>query len=541
MATTVARLMVWSNFLGRGWLILVWVIALLLAAPVLVVLGSIFQDSREVWAHLAATTLPSYVGNSLGLLVGVGLGVIVIGVSTAWLVSVCRFPGDRLWEWALLIPLATPTYLLAYTYTDLWDEIGFRLGVLLPSIRSLPGAIALFSLTLYPYVYLVARGAFLEQSSRILEAGRILGCNPWQSFWRVALPLARPAVVAGLSLALMETLSDYGTVQYFAVDTFTTGIYRTWFGMGEQAAAAQLAACLMLFVFALLSLEAWSRRQARYYQSSYQTSPSHQLPGIRGCLATVFCGGLVFFGFGLPVGYLAFLGWQRGDRLLGEQFWQFVGNSLIVALVAAGLAVVVALVMAYGGRLSQSLPMRLATQVATLGYAIPGSVIAVGILLPLGQLDNAIDSWARANFHISTGLIFSGTIAALTFAYLVRFMSVAFRPVDSSLGKIKPNLDQAARCLGHSPTSTLLKVHLPLLRGGLITAATLVFVDVMKELPATLIVRPFNFDTLAIRVYKLASDERLGEAAAAALAIVLVGLVPVIILSGQMRSLRRLS
>ncbi|NEO66740.1 MAG: iron ABC transporter permease, partial [Moorea sp. SIO4G2] len=364
-------------------------------------------------------------------------------------------------------------------------------------------------------------------------AARSLGCSPWRGFFTVALPLARPAIMAGLALALMETLSDFGTVEYFGVSTFTTGIYRTWLGMGERSAAAQLAACLLLFIIVLILLERWSRKQSRYYEtgSSYQPIKPFSLTGGRGILALLACLLPIALGFLAPAAFLLHMTIKNAEETLDDNFWQLATNSLLLAITTAAIAMVLALVMAYGQRLVPKLGMRLAVRTAAMGYAIPGSVIAVGVLMPLGQLDNTIDSWMRATFGLSTGLLFSGTIIALVYAYLVRFLAISFNTVESSLGKIKPSLDDASRSLGYGPTLTLIKVHAPLMWGGLLTAAMLVFVDVMKELPATLIMRPFNFDTLAVRVYQYASDERLIQASAPALAIVLVGIIPVILLS----------
>ena len=528
-----------------GWTVVVMAIAFLLSTPVLFILGNIFADSGEIWNHLAKTVLARYIINSFWLMIGVGCGVLVIGVGTAWLVTMCRFPGSRLFEGTLLLPLAAPAYVLAYTYTDFLDFSGpvqtalrnlFGWGYgdyWFPNIRSLWGAIAMLTLVLYPYVYLLARVAFLEQSVCTLEASRTLGCGPWRSFATVALPLARPAIVAGLALALMETLNDFGTVQYFGVDTFTTGIYRTWFGLGERVAAAQLAAFLLLFILWLILLERWSRRRARYYQSvgSHRRMASYQLRGIRAVGAGFACFLPLGLGFLLPAAVLLEMTIKNATITIDERFWGFARNSFVLAVITAMLGVAIAVVMAYGLRLRSNVGMRFATRIASMGYAVPGSVIAVGILIPIGKLDNTIDAWMRSTFGISTGLLLSGTITALVFAYLVRFLAVSFSTVEASLGKIKPSLDDAARSLGHSPTSTLVKVHTPMMWGSLLTAAMLVFVDVMKELPATLIVRPFNFDTLAVRVYNLASDERLAEAAGPALAIVLVGIIPVILLS----------
>lgn len=536
-----------------GWTFLVGIIALLISLPVLIVMGSIFSNSSEVWNHLADTVLKDYILNSLLLMLGVGCGVLVIGVGTAWLVTMCRFVGSRWFEWALLLPLAAPAYLLAYSYTNLMDFYGPVQTLLrqsfawetvddywFPNIRTIWGAIAMLVLVLYPYVYLLSRVAFLEQSVCTLEASRSLGCNPWRSFFRVAIPLARPSIIAGLALALMETLNDFGTVQYFSVNTFTTGIYKTWLGMGDRLAAAQLAALMMIFIFILIVVERWFRRQARYYQtsSSYQELPKYQLGSGRSIICWVICLLPVTFGFLLPAGFLLNLTLRNAETTINEEFWQLAGNSFLLAIITAAIAIFLSLIMAYGQRLKPNLGMNFALRIASMGYAIPGSVIAVGILIPLGKFDNTLDSWMDATFGISTGLLLSGTINALIYAYLVRFLAVSLGTVESSLAKIKPSLDDASRSLGYGTTGTLIKVHAPLMWGGLLTAAMLVFVDVMKELPATLVIRPFNFDTLAIRVYQYASDERLVEASAPALAIVLVGIIPVIFLSWQIARTR---
>jgi iron(III) transport system permease protein len=529
-----------------GWKLLVAAIALLIATPIICVAGSLFSDSSTVWQHLVSTVLGDYISNSLWLMVGVGCGVLLIGVGSAWLVTMCRFPGSRFLEWSLLLPLSAPAYLLAYTYTNMLDFYGpIQSGLRylfgwtqvedywFPNIRCLWGAIAMLILVLYPYIYLLARVAFLEQSICTLEASRSLGCGPWRSFSKIALPLARPGIMAGLALALMETLNDFGTVKYFEVNTFTTGIYKTWFDLGERVAAAQLAAFLMLFILSLILLEQWSRRQARYYQTSTRRHPQqkYELGGIQRILAGVGCFVPVALGFLIPAAYLLYLTLSHIEETLDENFFTLASNSFILATVSAILAMLLSLILAYGQRLQSDWMMGLGVRIASMGYAIPGSVIAVGILIPLGSFDNTLDYWMRNTFGISTGLLLSGTITALVFAYLVRFLAVAFGAVESSLNKIKPSLDDASRSLGYTPTNTLLKVHLPLISGGMLTAVMLVFVDVMKELSATMVIRPFNFDTLAVRVYQYASDERLVEASAPALAIVLVGIIPVILLS----------
>lgn len=529
------------------WTVAVLLVAVLIALPVLVVVGHVWVDTGDVWTHLADTVLPRYVANSLGLMVGVGVGVLLLGVSTAWLVTMCRFPGARLFEWALLLPLAVPAYVIAYTYTGLLDYAGpvqealravfgwqSRREYWFPEIRSLGGAITMMSLVLYPYVYMMARAAFLEQSVCAMEASRVLGCGRWKSFGRVALPMARPAIVAGTALALMETLNDFGTVDYFAVDTFTTGIYRTWFGLGKPAAAAQLGAVLMLFIFALVLAERWSRGQASYQHMStrIRALPRMPLRGWKKAGAMLVCALPFALGFAIPVLVLASWALETwGDVMAGGRFWDRAANSFILAGVAAILAAAIGVLLAYGQRMRKSPITLAAVRVASLGYAVPGSVIAVGVLVPLTAFDNTLDAWMQATFGVGTGLLLTGSIAALIYAYLVRFLAVSYNAVEASLGKVTANLEGAARTLGLGPWATLKRVHLPMIRGSILTAALLVFVDVMKELPATLIMRPFNFDTLAVRAYELASDERLREAAPAALAIVLVGIVPVILLS----------
>jgi iron(III) transport system permease protein len=346
------------------------------------------------------------------------------------------------------------------------------------------------------------------------------------------VPLARPAIAGGVALALMETLADFGTVQYFGVSTFTTGIYRTWFALGEPTAAAQLAGVLMLFVLLVLTLERATRGLAKYQHTAQSRLRStYPLRGARGLLATGACALPVALGFAVPVLVLLDMSLRRGDAMFGAMFFELAANSFGLAALAAALTTALALVIGYGLRLRPTPPMRASARIAGLGYAIPGAVIAVGVLLPFARLDNAIDAWMRASFGISTGLLLTGTIGVLLFAYLVRFLALALNTVEAGLAKVNRNLDDAARVLGRSPGRTLARVHVPLMWGSVLTAVIMVFVDVLKELPATLILRPFNFETLAVRVYRFAADERLAEASTAALAIVLVGLLPVILLS----------
>ncbi len=520
-------------------------VAAIVAAPVLIVAAHVFLPSQGAWTHLASTTLPAQIANTLALSLGVGLACIVGGTATAWLVTMCRFPGSRILEWALLLPMAMPAYIMAYAYTDLLqfagpvqtglrELMGWRRGdYWFPDIHSLGGAISILSLALYPYVYLLARAAFLEQSICAIEVARTLCHGPWATFFRVAVPLARPALAGGTALVLMEAVADFGTVQYFAVDTFTTGIYRTWFGMGNKVAAAQLAAVLMLFVLVVLTLERVSRGQARYHHTSrrWQRIVPATLGGWRGLLAFAVCALPIGLGFALPALALIGLSIEGGDPLFGRRFLTYAWNSFILSGLGAIVTVGAALLVAYALRLQPTPTVRISARIAGLGYAIPGSVIAVGMLIPLATFDNAIDAWLRATFGVSSGLLLSGSIVAILFAYMARFLALGLSSVESGLSRVTPSMDEAARTLGAGPAATLARVHAPVLRGSVLTAAILVFVDVLKELPATLIIRPFNFDTLAIRVYHLASDERLAQASTGALTIVAVGLVPVIFLS----------
>ncbi len=530
---------------SRLWSAGIVAVALLLAVPVLAIIAFVFVPAGDTWHHLATTVLPDYVTNSLLLMLGVAVGTLIGGVGTAWLTSMCQFPGRGVFEWALLLPMAMPAYIIAYTYTGMLDFAGPVQTALrgltgwghgdywFPQVRSLSGAALMLSLVLYPYVYLLTRAAFLSQSLCVLDVSRTLGNGPWRTFARVALPLARPAIAAGLSLALMETLADYGTVQYFGVQTFTTGVFRTWYGLGDPVGAAQLSALLLGFVLVLMALERGSRRHARYHQTSQRHQSIRRL-GLHGwwaAAAFAFCCLPVLLGFLVPATQLAVWAATIAHSALDAAFLGLVWNSLGLAAAAALLALALALLLAYGKRLHPSPPVVASVRLAGLGYALPGTVIAIGVVIPFAWLDNSLDAWMRATFQVSTGLLLSGTLAALLFAYLVRFLAVSLQTVEAGLGKVRPSMDEAARSLSLRPAQVLRRVHIPMLRGSLLTALLLVFVDVLKELPATLILRPFNFNTLAVRAFELASDERLADSAPAALTIVLAGLLPVILLS----------
>jgi iron(III) transport system permease protein len=523
-------------------------LAVALAVPVLVVLFNVFVPSEGTWSHLAATVLPEYILNSAGLMLGVAYGVVTIGVTTAWLTTMCRFPGRRLLEWALLLPMAVPAYVMAYAYTDFLQFTGPVQGMIrastgwgpgdywFPDVRSLWGAVAMLSFVLYPYVYLLARAAFLEQSDSMLEVARVSGYGGWRTFLRVALPLARPGIVAGTALALMETLADFGTVSYFGVQTFTTGIYRAWFSLGDHVAAAQLSATLLGFVFVVLLIERATRGRAGFHNtaSGRRLEYLYRLRGITALVALVACAIPLLLGFFLPAAILLHMAVTSGDAQFGARYVQLTFNTVTLAAITAGLAVILALLVGYAARATRSRPVRWANRIAGLGYAVPGAVIAVGVLIPVTRLDHALAAAIEAATGTSPGLLLSGGIAALVYAYLVRFFAVSLQTIEAGLAKITFSMDCAARSLGLGPASTLARVHTPLLWRSALIAGLLVFVDVMKELPATFVMRPFNFDTLAVQAFNLASDERLTEASTAALTIVAVGLAPLIVLSRMM-------
>jgi iron(III) transport system permease protein len=523
-------------------------LAALLATPVIVVLANVFVPGRGTWDHLAATVLPDYIANSLWLMLGVAYGVISIGVTCAWLTTMCRFPGRRFLEWALLLPMAVPAYVMAYAYTDFLQFSGPVQTLLreltgwgardywFPDVRSLAGAVAMLSFVSYPYVYLLTRAAFLEQSNSMLEAARVSGYGGWRAFLHVALPLARPAIVAGSALALMETLADFGTVSYFGVQTFTTGIYRAWFSLGDAVAAAQLSATLLAFVFLVLLIERATRGRAGFHNTAprVRLKQPYRLRGITAMAAFVACAIPLVMGFFLPAGILLKMALASGDAQFGPRYLDFTFNTITLSAITAALAVALALTVGYAARVSPSALVRGANRVAGLGYAVPGAVIAVGVLIPVTRLDHALAGWIETATGAAPGLILTGGIAALIYAYLVRFFAVSLQTVEAGLTKITPSMDDAARSLGFGPAATLARVHAPLLWRSALAAGLLVFVDVMKELPATFVMRPFNFDTLAVQAFNLASDERLAEAATPALTIVAVGLVPLIVLSRMM-------
>ena len=524
----------------------------LLSIPLLTVLSSLLQPDWDVWQHLYDTVLSDYVVNSLALMAGVGVLALIWGVLPAWLLTMYSFPLSRVFGWGLLLPASIPVYIIAYAYTGMLDaggplQAGLRAisglpygGYWFPEVRSMQGAMLLMSLGLYPYVYLLSRAAFIEQSACVLDAARTLGCRRTDAFLRVALPLARPAIIVGLSLVLMETLADYGTVQYFGIPVFTTGIFRTWFGLGEELAAAQLSALMVVCVFVLVAVERRSRRRRRYYQTSgrYGRIDRQRLRGFKAVAAMVYCALPLFGGFVIPAGYLCLLVFDSEALIFDRGFIVLFWHSVLLALGASVLAVMLALLIAYAHRLYHSAFTACALRFVGMGYAIPGTVIAVGVLIPFGWFDNRLDAWLQAQFGVGSGLLLSGSLFILVFAYLVRYLAVSLNTVDAALEKIKPSMDEAARSAGMNAVYIIRDIHMPIMKGSLLTALLLVFVDVLKELPATLILRPFNFNTLAVRAYELANEERLAEAAAPALAIVLAGIVPILFAATMISRMR---
>ena len=532
-----------------GWTIGSLALALVLLMPLIAVGWMALFPTENIWPHLVKFALPVYLSNTLTLMVLVGLGTAAVGTGAAWLVVMTEFPARRVLEWALLAPLAMPAYIGAYALVDMLDysgpvQTGLRAlfgwqsaqDYRFPPIRSLGSAAFVLTLTLYPYVYLLARAAFREQSVCVLEVGRSLGCGPWGVFRRVGLPLARPAVAAGAAIAMMETLNDFGAVDYFGVPTLTRGIFAIWLDTYNAGGAAQIALVMLGFVLALLALERISRRGRKFFHTSRRYRPIRRAE--LGLL-----GRWVVFGLcALPValGFLAptmIVGWHALGHLgawLEPPFWRAMLHTSALAAVAAAISCVVGVFMVYGARASGRVWPRWFAQATALGYATPGAVLAVGVLIPFAALDNAVADAIERSTGFDPGLLLTGSAAAVVFAYVVRFAAIAQGAIDSAFGRVTPSMELAARTLGETRRGALARIHLPLIRGSVLTAALLIFVDAAKELPATLILRPFNFETLATSVYGAASLENLDQAAPAAIAIVAVGLLPVILLARTM-------
>lgn len=531
------------------WNIAAGLIGGLVLLPILALVFLSINTDLDIWQHLIQTVLADYLVTTFILVLGVAILSTLLGVSSALIVSHYDFFGVRFFSWALILPLATPAYITAYAYTGIFDVAGplqqslrqsFDLEVgqyWFPQIRSIGGAIFVLSFVLYPYIYLLTRAALSSQSADLGNAAKTLGLNRFNSFLKINIPIARPAIIAGLALVMMETLADYGAVSYFGLSTFTTGIFRTWYGLNSVHTAAQLAITLLGFVVLVLILEKTSRRRAAFYSSSTSNKATKiVLSGSYKYLAIAIVSLPILLGFIIPISQLLLWALPQAEQLLQANYWLLLRNTVLLAGITSVIALIFAMILVYTHRLNPNKLSLVAKSVAGLGYAIPGLIIAIGVLLPLGWFDNSLDAFLRSSFGVSSGLLLSGSIAALVIAYLVRFLSLAINSVESGLAIVQPMMDQSARSLGLTSFETMTRVHLPLMRNSVLSGMLIVFVDVVKELPATLVLRPFNFNTLAVRAYELASDERLADAALPSIAIVLAGLIPIIFLTRIMLS-----
>ena len=525
------------------WRLIPFLVAALVLIPIGTILSSFFAPTSDIWQHLVETTLLSLLINTFWLALGVVSGTTLLGVSLAWLTAVCEFPGRKLFSWALLLPLAVPAYVTAFVVLGLFDFTGpvqsaFRswLGpdAWFPEVRGRMGVITVMVLAFYPYVYLLARNAFLTQGKRSLEASQSLGLNRTQGFFRVALPMARPWIAGGVMLALMETLADFGTVAVFNYDTFTTAIYKTWFGMFSLPAASQLASLLLVIVFALIVMEQQIRIRMRYAEVKQSARADRiALSGWRSATATALASGTLFFAFLLPIGQLIIWAANSLVQDLDSRYLGFLWHSLLLSTLAALLTCTVALLLVYATRRHPDAATRNAVRIATLGYALPGTVLAVGMFVPLASLDNWIGEVTLQLFQIETGLMIQGTLVIMLLAYLTRFLAVSHSPIDSAMQRITSSIDEASMSMGINGWMMLRRVHLPILKSGIFTAGALVFVDVMKEMPITLMTRPFGWDTLSVRIFEMTSEGAWEQAALPAVALVISGLIPIILFMRQ--------
>ncbi|WP_283627802.1 ABC transporter permease [Shewanella baltica] len=532
--------------LARSWSLAGYAVATILVLPLVALILQALQPDEAVFGHLMATVLPTYIINSLLLIFWVSLGALLLALPCAWLMARCEFVGRRYLQWALLLPLAMPGYIVAYVYTDLLDYAGpvqrslrtifswsSPQDYFFPDIRTLGGAACMLSLVLFPYIYLLARTAFMEQSLSLAHASRIMGCSPWQSFWRLSLPMARPALAVGVALVAMETAADFATVNYFAVPTLTTAVYDTWLGYGNLTAAAKLSAIILLVVFSLIGFERFARRKQQLFQkqSRIQASDLYRLSTVQTAVALSFCATLLLLAFLLPFGILLSYAIGYFEQSWDESFWQLSLNSLSLALITSFICCLIALLLMFVRRISPRASDTLPSRLASTGYALPGTVLAIGVLVPLTMLDFAINDLADLLGLEGPGLILTGSVVALIFAFCVRFVAIAIGSVESSYKRISPSLDMVSLTMGQGPRQLLQRVHLPLLAKGLFAGALLVFIESMKELPAALLLRPIGFENLATYVFQFVSDEKLEHGALAAIVIVLVGLVPLIYLN----------
>ncbi|MEL6504935.1 MAG: iron ABC transporter permease [Pseudomonadota bacterium] len=519
----------------------------LCALPLVAVFIAAVGDTQTI-SRLGTTLLPGYALTTLQIMLFVAVGTALIGAGAAWLVTACEFSGRRVLEIALVLPLAFPAYVLAYAYTDLLDHPGAVQTLLrslfdwgprdywFPEIRSPGGAAIMLTLVLYPYVYLITRAALLMQGLTPFMVARSLGSSSTRAFFQISLPMVQPAILGGVLLALMETAADFGTVAHFGVQTLATGIYTTWFTLGDRTASAQMALGLLAIAMLLLTLERYRKAgEAQLAQDANRgRHPRLHLTGAKAALAVTACALPVLLGAVIPVIMLVLLAFDSEQNWMSARYLGFASNSLILASTAAGLTVMIAVILSYNRRLSRGPLSRLAMAIGRMGYAVPGGVIAVGLFIPFAAFDNAVDAWARETLGISTGLIFSGSIALLVMAYSIRFLAAALGAWRAGEAIVTRDLDHAAQSMGASTFTILRRVHIPILTPAALTALLLVFVDTIKELPATLIMRPFGWDTLAVQAYRLAADERLEGAAVPSLVIVMIGLLPVILLCRRM-------
>ncbi|PML77570.1 ABC transporter permease [Enterovibrio norvegicus] len=523
-----------------------WVFSLLLVLPILAIFYTAVGESDDVFGHLMSTVMGTYTLNTVLLVAGTVFLSLLMGIPSAWLMANYCIPGDRWLQWALVLPLAMPGYIVGYIYTDWFDYAGpiqlFLRDVTgwtsaaqywFPDLRTLPGASFVLALVLHPYVYLLARAAFMEQNLTLTQSARLLGCSPMQSFMRVSLPLARPAIAVGASLVAMEALGDFGTVNYFAVSTLTTAVYDTWLGYSNLNAAAKISAIMLVVIFLLISSERYSRRKQKLFSQNVSADKIAKAPlqGKYKVLATVWCWGLFAIAFLAPLGQLLIYAWDYHSSSSIEDFIQYSFNSLYVSSIAAVIALVIALLVNFYRRFSATPASNVPLRMSSLGYAVPGTVLAIGVLISLTSIDHAINDVAKAMDWGRPGLLFSGTMFALLTAFVVRFSAVAIGSVESSLAKVSPSLDMAARTMGCNAKSIIKRVQLPLIRRGCLIAMLLVFIESMKELNAALLLRPFNFETLATYVFNYASDEHLEYAALPAILLVVVGLIPLIMIN----------
>ncbi|MBI2877078.1 MAG: iron ABC transporter permease [Candidatus Tectomicrobia bacterium] len=523
-----------------GWRLFALAVALLVLVPLSVLAFSWLRPAGEIWQHLRETVLARLLLNPLVLVAGVAAGTLVLGISLAWLTAVCDFPGRRFFSWALLLPLAMPTYVLAFVFLGLLDFAGpiqsawrawAGAQAPFPAVRSAGGIIAVISLALYPYVYLLAKNAFETQGKRALEAAESLGCSPLEGFFRVALPMARPWIGGGLLLVLMEALADFGAVSIFNFDTFTTAIYKAWFGFFSLAAAAQLASLLVALVFLLFVLEERLRSRRCFTLPRQQgTGERLRLRGWKAGGAFALAAGVLIVAFVIPVAQLGAWALASFAEEFNPRYLGMLGRSVLLGLAAALLITLTALILSYGSRRHPDAPTRALVRAANLGYALPGAVLAVGIFIPLAALDNLILDAVEHGWGVRTRPLLQGTVLIMLLAYLVRFLATGFKPVDSAMHRVTPSLDEAAQLMGLRGPGILARVHLPMLRGGLLTAATLALLDVMKEMPITLMTRPFGWDTLAVKIFELTSEGEWERAALPAVALVLAGLAPILLL-----------